>query len=309
MKNRSTTFVLFTISFFFFSCKDFIEKDIHKKTVVLLSPADGFVTYSLTQTFWWEEVDGAEQYTLEIVKPDFSSVQQLILDTLITKNKFGFTFLSPGNYQWRVRAINNGSETEYSVRSLKIDSTLDLSTQIVLLISPVDNFSTRDTSITFKWSSLYNATQYNFRLYDSTGTSLFFDTLTSNNILHLILSEGTYKWQVRAENNNSTSPYSFRNLTLDFTSPSAPIQNSPAFGDTSSTPVILNWRHDQTSVGDSVYIFNDSLLSNLSTSVFSTDTTYSFNALTSRFYYWKIRSVDAVGNKSSYSNISKFYVQ
>ena len=82
-------------------------------------------------------------------------------------------------------SINNGSETEYSVRSLKIDSTLDLSTQIVSLISPIDNYSTLDTSITFKWSALYNANEYHFQLLDYSSSSILLDSIITNELLLL----------------------------------------------------------------------------------------------------------------------------
>src|SRR6185369_6148207 len=103
MKNIISLSTSLLLISFFLSCDDFIEKDISKKNVMILSPPDGYVTNSLTQTFWWQEIDGAEQYNLQVVRPNFSSVQQLVLDTTTSGNKFNYSFL-PGIYQWRIRA-------------------------------------------------------------------------------------------------------------------------------------------------------------------------------------------------------------
>lgn len=308
MKRFKFIILTFGFALFLFGCEDFIEQDISKDVVLLLSPPDQFSTYTLTQTFWWEEIDGAEQYLLQIVKTDFSNIQQLLLDTTIITNKFTFAFTSPGKYQWRVKALNNGYETGYSTRSLNIDSTIDLGTQLVSLILPVENHATKDTVINFSWSSLYNATQYRFQLLDNS-SSIILDTVLTSPQLTIELAEGTYSWKVRAENSLSVSPYSTRNIAIDLTSPTVPVPISPSNGDTSSAPVLLSWQHDPTAFGDSLVVFSDSLLTNVSLSVLSTTTSYSFNAPNSGIYFWRLKSFDQAGNKSEYSSIYKFYVQ
>src|SRR5688572_21362995 len=110
-----------------FSCfKDIIEPDISKENVVLLSPKNNDTTTVLTHLFWWNEVEDAINYNLQIVKPSFTTAQQLILDSNVNANKFPVT-LQPGTYQWRVKAKNGSSETPYSeIRTLRIDSTANL---------------------------------------------------------------------------------------------------------------------------------------------------------------------------------------
>ena len=114
---------------------------------------------------------------------------------------------------------------------------------------------------------------------------------------------------MRAENDNSVSPYSVRNILIDLTSPGAPFPKLPAYGDTTSTPTELTWGHDITTSGDSLFIFTDSLLHNNVFSSFITDTVFSFNSSTFTNYFWRLKSIDAVGNQSGYSITSKFYVQ
>jgi hypothetical protein len=304
----------FTILFLFIAltlsaCEDFIEKDISNKTVSLLSPPDGYTTNTLVQTFWWEELDGAEHYRLQIAKPSFSNAQQLIIDTTITATNFTYQFLFPGTYQWRLKGVNNGSETAYITRTLTIDSTLDLSTQIVVLISPANNINSADTVHTFTWNSLYNATLYRFQLIDNASSFVIKDTATVNTQLTTELVEGDFKWQVRAENDLGVSPYSSRNIIIDLTAPSVSTPALPANGDTVTSPVDIRWHRQLSAVADSLLIYSDSALTNISLSVYETDTTYSFNGLSLNNYYWRLKSIDAAGNQSGYSNVYKFFVQ
>ena len=120
MKNKLFLPVLLVVLFAgVYSCDDFIEKDLSKKSITILSPANNYTATSYTQLFWWEEVKGAEEYNLQIVKPSFANTQQLIVDTMVHSNQFSFT-LQPGSYQWRLRALNNSSHTDYVVYNLKI---------------------------------------------------------------------------------------------------------------------------------------------------------------------------------------------
>jgi hypothetical protein len=300
---------LFVMLIFLSSCEDFIEKDISDKSVTLLSPPDGYTTSTLTQTFWWEELDGAENYRMQIAKPSFSNAQQFIIDTTVTSTNFTHQFVAPGAYQWRVKAMNNGSETAYFTRTLNIDSTLDLSTQVVVLISPANNHISSDTIQTFVWNSLYNSTLYRFQLVDNSTSFIVKDTATTDTQLTTELVEGDFKWQVRAENDFGVSPYSSRNIIIDITFPSVSAPGLPANGDTVSTPVDLSWHRQSSAVADSLLIYADSALTNISLSVYTTDTTYSFNAVLFNDYFWRLKSIDAAGNQSGYSSVYKFYVQ
>ncbi|MDO3645226.1 hypothetical protein [Mucilaginibacter sp. L3T2-6] len=107
-------------AFFISSCEDIVEPSVKNKQVQLESPFNKFQSTSSTISFWWDEVEHATTYHLQVVKPDFTRPESLVLDTVITKNKFLDT-LAPGNYQWRVMAENSSSQTAYSaVRSFEV---------------------------------------------------------------------------------------------------------------------------------------------------------------------------------------------
>ena len=144
-----------------FSCNDFFVKDISETIVVLTSPADNVVTTQLTHTFIWEEVQRSDYYRLQIAYPSFSAIQYYVVDTLTYNEQFLIS-LSPGAYQWRVKAINSASETDYSeIRDLQIDTTSDLSNQTVALINPIANAYKNTALPSFYWQAMSIADSYN----------------------------------------------------------------------------------------------------------------------------------------------------
>lgn len=291
------------------SCEDFIEQDISKKNVQILAPVDGLRTNSLTMTFWWEELDGAEQYKLQLVTPSFSAAQFVLLDTLVAGNRFDFQVSNPGTFQWRLKAINNGYETGYTTRSFTIDSTSDLSLQTLNLLFPSENYFTNNSQITFKWTDLYNAESYHFIIADNIGGSIILDSTIVNTQLTLNLFEGSFDWKVRAENSTSNTTYTQRTANIDLSPPLTPYNISPADSDTISISSTLTWSHSSDISVDSLEIYTDIGMSNLHTAETVTSGTFLFSGTQFQFYYWRLKSYDYAGNESSWSTLKKFYVQ
>jgi len=96
-----------------YGCTEFIEPSIEDEKVVLLAPARGTESNDSILTFGWEEVEHALNYRLQVVSPRFDKAIKLHLDTLVETYNFTDT-LSPGNYEWRVRAENGSSKTAYT---------------------------------------------------------------------------------------------------------------------------------------------------------------------------------------------------
>ncbi|MBL7884740.1 MAG: hypothetical protein JNL69_11770, partial [Bacteroidia bacterium] len=133
-----TLFSFFIVILALTSCENFIETDLANKSIHVLSPIDNYVSPNFSITFWWNKVEGAEGYELQIVRPNFAIIQQLVLDTTIISNQFSYS-LHPGVYQWRIKAKNSTSSTNYQVYNLSIDSSLNLANQSVITILPTDN--------------------------------------------------------------------------------------------------------------------------------------------------------------------------
>ena len=82
---------------FISSCGIVVEdKTLEDERIILLAPPDSFQTDVVTQNFWWDKIGKAARYNLQIVIPDFNTIQSLVLDTTVTTTKVTYT-LNPGN--------------------------------------------------------------------------------------------------------------------------------------------------------------------------------------------------------------------
>ena len=118
---RRTNYSLFLLVFSaaLWGCEELTEPVLTDKQIIITAPVDNLVTTATTNTFAWEPLDGVTTYQLQIVSPKFDSVVRFITDSSFTKNMLTYT-LTAGKYQWRVRAINAGSQTNYFTRSITI---------------------------------------------------------------------------------------------------------------------------------------------------------------------------------------------
>jgi hypothetical protein len=291
------------------SCSDFIEPNLEKKNITLMSPPNNYRTTNMTNTFWWEEVKGATKYRLQIVDSNFNYIGRLVLDSPVTTNEFNYT-LTAGTFQWRVRAENSSSNTSYSQpRTLHIDSTPDLSNQTLVLVSPSNNIYTNTLGNTFKWTSMSSATDYRFQLINMSNNNTVADLIVQTDSFNYTLTQGQFKWQVRAQNASSNSPYSSRIINVDTAPPGAPTLNSPVDGSFQTNPVTLSWTRDANAIADSLYIYTDSLFTTTVISNYITNANYNFTGVTAQRYFWRVKSVDNAGNWSGFSALRKFTVQ
>lgn len=299
----------------FFACEDFIEEDIDSETISLLAPANNLTTIQLTHTFWWDWLDGAESYNMQLVEGSFSSVTKFLFDTTITKNKFQYT-LYPGSFQWRVKGMNNGSETYFTTFSLTIDSSLDISSQQIILSSPTDNYITNNTNITFSWNSLLNADDYLIEIHENTfsGNLVFGPQVTSTTSYNTTLNEGTLVWGVQGRNStsNTSTPFSTRTLTIDTTRPNIVTLVSPAdnatLNDVYNTYTWTQGVNTGTALTDDIYFYSDAGATNLIKTMQAVGTSHQ-DSLGTGTYYWRVQSTDAAGNIGPASNIRKVTIQ
>ena len=101
------------------SCEELTQTDLTDKQIVLTAPVDNLTTTATANTFAWDPTNGAAKYQLQIVSPKFDSVVRFVVDSSFSKTTFTYT-LTPGQYQWRVRASNSGSQTAYFTRTITI---------------------------------------------------------------------------------------------------------------------------------------------------------------------------------------------
>lgn len=94
-------------------CEEALEKDITNQKVTLLAPVNNLITTDTLHTFFWDGLDGASQFRLQVVSPRFDSIVKLIIDTALTNNTFMMD-LDPKIYQWRVQASNSAFTSGFS---------------------------------------------------------------------------------------------------------------------------------------------------------------------------------------------------
>lgn len=103
-------------------CAIIFEDDISEEVVYVIMPADGSQSIIQDQLFWWETIEGALKYNLQIVEGSFFAPISFVSDTNIAGDKF-MVNLSPGDYEWRILGWNNYSETDFFYSSLVIEDT------------------------------------------------------------------------------------------------------------------------------------------------------------------------------------------
>lgn len=296
------------------ACEDIFESSIANEQVVLISPADSALTQVNRQTFKWEALEHALSYHFQLSSLSFDSVKGvLLLDTVVKGTSLAHT-LASGTYQWRVQARNGSSETAYTTRTIRVDSTtLDL--QQVILSGPTTDTIQKETKVVFAWENLPNATRYHIQIdtvnFDETQL-LVSANASTNRFIHTFQREGTYQWRVRAENDAQVSMWSaIRTLSIDYTAPEKVQLLSPANNQTVKKPVNLYWSIPSDARKYRLYMYQADSTTYLNTSfpvVLTTDH-YEFNAgdLNQRVY-WRVKAIDAAGNESTFSELRNFVI-
>lgn len=309
---------IFSLLIFFCSCKEFIEASLEDSLISQNAPADSTESTQYLQSFWWDTVDDALFYRLQVVTPNFSKPVNFILDTLISDNKFNLT-LEPGSYEWRVRAENGSSKGLFSIRYFIIHPS-SISNQSVQLKLPLDASVTNQARVIFSWYKLFGAERYRFQADTALGNfldedHLFYNSATlQDNVSVELGTDGVLYWRVRAENDSTQSKWSsiFR-ITHDATEPQKVSLLSPADNAQTPLPIVLTWNSIAEAKQYQVYVSasNDSTQT-LNDSFPVTVNTNSFRFSSVNYgekIYWKVRAVDLAGNKGEYSSFRSFIVQ
>lgn len=316
MKPNKLFFSTAFVALMFIACQK--APDLKTKTITVLAPASNTVTTSNVITFWWEALEGTEKYNVQVVKPNFASISTIIADTSLVGTKLNVT-LQPGAYQWRIRATNSKGSSDYQVFNLTVDTTSNLTGQLVSNIAPIKGLLTGNRTITFSWNSINSATLYQIIILNASSTTVK-DTLTNQTGYTFTFpnTSTSYSWRVRAQNNFSISQYNAAStLTLDVTPPVLSTLGSPASGATlSATTGTLSWtRNGSDTKSDSIILALDTNFASIVSRTRSYQQSIAINALnsaptnTTQTYWLRLRSIDSVGNVSPYSASSrKFYL-
>lgn len=298
-----------------FACEDVFEINIDNKQVMLLAPSDELLTEQTLHTFWWEEVEGSTEYTLQIVEGTFAAAYAMVLDTTIAKNQYEYS-LSSGDYQWRVSAHNSDYETYFTVHTLSVDTAINIGTSQIALSSPSENHASSNMNINFSWEELSNANVYHWQLRDSDGNLLSEQEALTNTTTSFAFSEdGYYTWQVQGFNATSETftDFTSRSLYIDTQAPESASLTSPIHGDTLTNPIVFQWTAQQPEITESavidyLYVSADIIFSQSPIPIEDATQTHT-QTLAEGTYYWKLSRVDAAGNTTEATQINQFVVE
>lgn len=312
MKN----YCLLLLAIFLFACDDVIEKDISKKGVNVLSPPDQFKSGNTTVNFFWDYLEGADEYQLEVVRGRFDSVVSFVVDTFIQSNQFTYNF-NPGNYEWSIRALNSVSATNYIVRSFSIDSTSDLSVSSVILKFPAKGVVYKDSSLTLRWDNVFSATSYVAQVINTANGNIVFQDTTSSNTISTgkVLVSSNYEWRIKAMNSESATAFAESNFKIDQLGPAAPTLQTPTDGLTPAIgpKITFTWQSGVDANGnwayDSLYLYKGSLSAAPIRFRISSQTYTDSTSFTAGTYFWRVKSFDIVNNASPFSANRSFTAQ
>lgn len=295
---------------FFTNCEEIIlETNISDKNMQLLAPANNAQFNSTSVTFTWEALEDATKYRIQIAKPNFATANEIVLDTETTETSFTKQ-LNIGEYEWRVKALNNSYSTEFVSRSLSIVSNADFNNNIVVLNTPTNNIKTNVTAQTLSWSPIIGATSYQLQIFDASNTLVANQNVTVSSY-NYTFSEGVFTWKVRATNGSDFTLYSSRNLIVDTTNPNVPVLTNPANNSSlTNNAVSFSWTRTPITGSiefDSLYIYNDSGLTSLLLKKRVTNP-HSETISNAGTYYWKMKAFDEAGNVSNQSTTFKFII-
>lgn len=303
---KSSSLLIIVLTFIFYACDDVLEEDISDDLISIVAPTDGLAIEGNVVQLRWSELDGADDYRVQIMVDK----QFIVLDSLVGDNIFNYQ-INPGEYTWRVRGENFAYVTAYSFESaFSIVASLDLTDQLITLDSPENNTYLNNGDINFSWQAISTADFYEFEILDVDGSnevSIFKEEgLTAPSISipsGTVTKDAEYIWQVKASNNSSSTKFYRRNFFLDTEAPPAPVLSTPTIDQvfTTSTAVNFTWSYTdsgsvQSSINSTLEVSTDEDFTTITLTETNANGEFANTFSSANTYYWRVRGTDAAGN-------------
>jgi hypothetical protein len=196
-------------------------------TVSLSLPTSESTLDTNAPTLVWNSDTNADSYKVQLSIDSFSTtlIDSSLTDTTLTTPNLAFN----STYQWRVKAVNSVSESDWSDVWTFKTRVGDVSTVNLLLPS---NGSVLDyLAPIFTWQRDQNASSYDLHVSnDNFASTLISETLSDTTFQSTDLENGkTYQWRVRSKNAYGESDwktYTFDIPTITSISDELPTQTT-----------------------------------------------------------------------------------
>ena len=186
------------------------------QTLFLSTPKNNLYTNTKDNTYTWQALSAANTYTFELQKNSGSLETVLLLEEDIQNTSFApdaNLYDEDAEYRWRVKGVNETSETQFTSRGIFIDTQTP---NIPSLDSPADESNSVTRTIMFNWD---NGTDTGNVKSEITGTVEIssdenFSTVIAtgeggDSYQHTFDNPGIYFWRViAADEAGNTSDYS-----------------------------------------------------------------------------------------------------
>ncbi len=315
---RVEVITIIGIALLFCSCDSIFEEDISNDTIKTIIPKQNDTLKKNIVNFRWNSVEGVVDYQLQIVNPSFNNIDEFVVDSLITELEIDLS-LNPAEYQWRIRGINNGYETDFSEPiNFVVDSITDLSNQSILLNFPEDNKYLNSISTTFSWNKHFSATSYLFQLVKADSNNIIEQSTTNNDFYTPVeqsIDEDKYKWKVKGINDFSETVFTERVVFIDKTSPNIPSLTSPDDNlEMTLLSVTFDWDlgvdggNTHAPISRTLEISTED---NFATILFETELmvdTFNYTFGNTGTFYWRVKAIDSADNESNYSTVRKIVI-
>lgn len=195
------------------ACREVREEDISDEKVDITFPKASQHLSTNIVTFVWEEMEGADEYVIDIVAPRFTDISAYILhDTTITGTEFTYSFAEKGEYEWRIIGRNSGYDSKEVIRILYIDAlendttTNDTTVVVIDTTAPAPPYNlvavpdTTTANLIWVRSDSDVATDSVFISTDSLFATIAVQTKTADPTLQVssLTSATSYFWRVKS---------------------------------------------------------------------------------------------------------------
>lgn len=316
-----TLLFLIGLSILATSCEKIVAEDITAETPVLILPTVNDTVSQNPVHFKWEAMEGASKYRLQVVSPSFSSINEFLLDSLITGTNFYFQ-LDSNEYELKLTALNGGYESQ-TLGPIKfwvgVASTGGTGSNVVLN-SPSDQaYVNGQFSNQFTWTPLAGATSYEYSLREgaSFATGLVLNaqngiSTSTYTVPNGLLAEGNYYWGVKAYLGAVETPFTVYQLSVDDTDPNSALLSTPAHQSFDFAGTIsFTWSNGtdpgtvHAPVTSILEVATDAGFVGVIQTVTISGNSTTIN-LPAGVYYWRVTNEDGAGNSAAPSIFNQF---